>query len=272
MRSFVLLHTNDMHGRLSRSGAELIRDLKAAERNVLLVDAGDAVRAGNLGITLWGETVLDRMGDAGYDVMAAGNRETHLWGWAARAKTGRAQFPVLCANVAGPGAHAGQGVPVVPEAIRAYARDDILFRRSLVVRLPNGMRVALLGLTVPMVTRDMAASRVSQYLFHDPIEVARALVPVLTRQADMVVALTHLGLKRDRELALQVPGIQMIVGGHTHDLLGEPEYVNGTVILHAGCYARYVGRVEVTLENRRVSVRSRLIPLGRERGGTEPRP
>lgn len=271
MRSFVLLHTNDLHNRLAPEAAERIRACKAEERNVLLLDAGDAIRAGNLGVTPWGESIFDHMRTAGYDLMAAGNRETHLWGWAARAKTRRAPFPVLCANVSGPGAHAGQGEPVVPEALPSCAGDGVVFRRYVVVRLPNGLRVAVLGLTVPMVKAEMAASRVSQYLFQDPIETARALVPILSRQADMVLALTHIGLPADRELARQVPGIQIIVGGHSHDLLAEPERVNGTAILHAGCYGRHLGRAEVTLENRRAAVRYSLVPLQEERGGPEPR-
>ncbi|HEX2999039.1 MAG TPA: metallophosphatase [Armatimonadota bacterium] len=261
MHRLTLLYTNDMHNRLTPEATDQIQRLKAQEKNVLLLDAGDAVRAGNLGVTPWGESCLEMMGRAGYDVMTAGNRETHLWRWAVRAKTRQADFPVLCANVSGPGVVAGMGEAVVPEALRAYAADGVLYRRYVVVRLPNGLRVAILGLTVPMVTATMSTHRLSQYLFQDPIETAQALVPVLARQADMVLALTHLGLEADRELARRVPGIQMIVGGHSHELLQEPEVVNGTVILQAGCYAKYIGRAETVVENRRATVRASLLPL-----------
>lgn len=265
--SFTLLHTGDLHGRLTDAAAARIRQAKETAANVLLVDAGDALHAGNLGITPWGEAVLARMGHAGYDLMVAGNRETHLWQWAVRAKTGAAAFPILCANVVGRGAVDGPASALPPEALRAQVRPEVQYYWHLRVRLANGLTVAFFGLTVPMITATMPARRLSHYLFQDPIETARALVPTLSAQADVVIALTHLGLPADRALAASVPGIHLILGGHSHDLTEEPEQVNGVSILHAGAYAGYLGRAEVSLAGGRVVVRASRIPLlGRDEG------
>ncbi|HPT98874.1 MAG TPA: hypothetical protein PLU39_13485, partial [Armatimonadota bacterium] len=248
MPSLVLLHTNDMHGRLAAEAAARIRAEKSRDPNTLLVDAGDALRAGNLGVPLASETVLRHMNTAGYDLMAAGNRETHLWPWALRAKLRQAAFPVLCANVTGPGVAAGDPVARTPAELRALARSEALYRPYVIVRIPNNLRVGIFGLTVPMVTREMAARHFSSYLFRDPVETARDLVPLLARNADLVVGVLHLGLGRDCEIAREVPGIDLLVGGHTHDLLPEPVVVGRTVVLQAGSYARYLGRVEVSVE------------------------
>ncbi|MDH7570489.1 MAG: hypothetical protein QHJ73_12985, partial [Armatimonadota bacterium] len=57
--AFVIWHTNDLHNRLTDADARRLRDLKSAERGSLLLDAGDALRSGNLGIPWRGEGVLD---------------------------------------------------------------------------------------------------------------------------------------------------------------------------------------------------------------------
>ncbi|MBI3945263.1 MAG: metallophosphoesterase [Armatimonadetes bacterium] len=272
MRVLTLLHTSDMHHRLTAEAAERLRALKARETRALLVDAGDAIRAGNLGITPWGERALEWMRLAGYDAMAVGNRETHPWSRAVRAKVGRASFPVLCANVSGPGVAEGSFEAVPVGDLPCFGRDRALYRSHVLAQLPGGLRVALFGLTVPMVRGTSAARWVGAYRFADPLETARRLVPLLAPRADLVVALTHLGLERDRELARQVDGMDVIVGGHSHSLPDEPERVNGTMILHAGHYARFVGKAEISLESRPVSVRWTRVPLGEARGGTQPRP
>src|SRR5947209_20319383 len=62
-----------------------------------------------------------------------------------------------------------------------------------------------------------------------PIDIAKQLVPDLRKHADLVVAVTHDGIEEDEQMAREVPGIDVIVGGHSHTLLAEPRFVpNGT--------------------------------------------
>lgn len=271
MSTLTLLFTGDLHHRLRPELAERLRALKEKEANVLLLDAGDAIRAGNLGITPWGERVLAWMHQAGYDAMAVGNRETHLWEWTARAKVGRAPFPLLCANVTGPGVGEGSWEAMAPGNLPSVCQDGLLYRSHVIVRLPNRLRVALFGLTVPMVRDESAWRWLSAYRFTDPIQAARRFIPRLASHADLVVALSHLGLGADRELAHRVEGIHVIVGGHCHTRTEAPVWVNGTAILHAGYHARYVARAEIELGKQAISVRLTWIPLRRVRERRRPR-
>src|SRR5439155_17835571 len=110
----------------------------------------------------------------------------------------------------------------------------VLFERG-------GLRIAVFGLTVPMFTRKMWSQALCDYLFEDPLNTARDLVPALRQEADVVVALTHIGLKQDEALATTVPGIDLILGGHTHADLPEPARASGVPILHTTAYAFYAG-------------------------------
>jgi 2',3'-cyclic-nucleotide 2'-phosphodiesterase (5'-nucleotidase family) len=222
----VILHTNDFHNKLTPAQAGRLREMKNAAAGSLLLDAGDAIWAGNVFFRPGGEPILKLMNDAGYDAMALGNREFHFLAAGLRRKIGWAEFPVLCANVRPAG---GADLPV---------RSDITFERS-------GVRVVVFGLTAPMITKRMLSSKVSNYVFDDAIEAASRLVPKLRERADILVALTHIGLAADRQLASTVPGIDLIIGGHTHVILEKPEMVGRTAIVHSGWFARHVGRVEI---------------------------
>jgi len=252
MTTLHILHTNDFHNKLTECQAQTIGQVKAEWENVLLLDAGDAVKAGNLGVTLGGERILRLMTAAGYDAMTMGNRESHVVDALLRQKTSDAGFPILCANLRWR-EDRGETLPTVPHLVRT---------------LPNGLRVGVFGLTVPMVTAKMATRHASAFLWDNPLTVARSQIAQLRSQTDVVIALTHIGLREDERLAQAYPELDLIVGGHTHALLNEPKVVNGVPIVQAGGGRRldtYLGFVtlEWTAPGRTPRVTGRLELLAR---------
>ena len=79
MPDLTILHTNDLHGKLSDRAAERIAREKASFVNCLLLDAGDAVSSGNVYYRPGGEPVLARMSDLGYDAMALATGSSIFW-------------------------------------------------------------------------------------------------------------------------------------------------------------------------------------------------
>jgi 2',3'-cyclic-nucleotide 2'-phosphodiesterase (5'-nucleotidase family) len=257
---FTILHTNDFHNRLTCAQAARLTELrKALNGNGLLLDAGDAISSGNITFRPGGEPILDQMRRIGYDALTVGNREFHLSRYGFNRKLFRAKFPILCANVR----------PSRCQSPAEEARDEgcadhpIQNPKSKIQNPPicthllhigqgspvgsREWRIVVFGLTVPMITERMIERKVSAYLFDDPLETARQIVPQLRAgfRPDLLIALTHIGLDRDRELARAVPDIDLIVGGHTHDVLEQGERVGETLIVQAGSHGRYYGRVEV---------------------------
>jgi 2',3'-cyclic-nucleotide 2'-phosphodiesterase (5'-nucleotidase family) len=248
-----ILHTNDFHDRLSDSAAER---LAARKREIggdgLLLDAGDAGGAGNLTFHAGGEAILERMSTIGYDAMTVGNRDFHLTRVGFRCKLSRATFPILCANVyAAP-------MPTIAArtalALAAEPTEDVPVSRFL-VREQNGWRIVILGLTVPMITEQMLSRKVSAYVFETPLRCAQRLVPLLRERyaPDLLIALTHIGFTKDKELAAAVPGIDLIVGGHSHTVLEEGIRVNDTLIVQAGSRGSHIGLVKIEKRAGRMS-------------------
>ncbi len=71
----------------------------------------------------------------------------------------------------------------------------------------------------------------------------------VTPPATTLIALSHLGLHHDRILAARVPRLDLILGGHSHDTLPQPEVVAGVPIVHAGPYGTFASRTELSKDD-----------------------
>jgi 2',3'-cyclic-nucleotide 2'-phosphodiesterase (5'-nucleotidase family) len=238
MKPITIFHTSDLHNVLRPAAAEQLTALKRDHPGSLLFDSGDAVKAGNLGFSPTGEPTLRRMAEVGYEAMAMGNRESHPLHLPLAQKLKDATFPVLSANLL-----AQREAP--PEMVKPY----VIFARA-------GRRLAVFGLT-PQMTRPASAwARVTSFVFADPVQTARTLAPELKREADLVICLSHCGYKVDAILA-EVPGIDLVLGGHSHKLFVQQEGGKAMVV-HPGKFGSHVSHTE--LEDRE-HVTSELLAL-----------
>jgi 2',3'-cyclic-nucleotide 2'-phosphodiesterase (5'-nucleotidase family) len=294
-----LLHTNDVHSHLDplragegRSGGAAARAaLLARERAgapTLTLDAGDVFQGTPYYNYFHGVPDYRVMSYMRYDAVALGNHDLDSgpasWLLAMR----QSSFPVLSANVfvAAESAWAAP-LPEAPAALRAGARwiggDAVPNGARLkqlcepyLVRELGGRRIALLGLTTGELTRIVSRRRNVGVAVSDPVAVAAALTPELRRQADVVIVLSHLGVDDDRRLAARVPGIDLIVGGHSHTLLRSPLMVlnpanankyHGTAIVQAGSNGEWLGRTTLHFEGRALTgVTGRVLPVRPDAG------
>ena len=237
--ALTVIHTGDIHDCLGNAEAERLRELKREYPSALLLDSGDAIKAGNLGFRPSGEPVLGLMSDIGYDAMALGNRETHLWQAILERKIGMARFPVLCANL-----KTSQPCVVKP----------------FVILESYGIRAGIVGLTVPMITRSMWTRTLCDVLFESPVETAESICPEIRPEADILILLSHLGERRDREIA-ETGLFDLILGGHSHTVMSTPEKVGKTWLCHTGSHARHAGVWRMTRTNAGWDAEGSLHPL-----------
>jgi 5'-nucleotidase / UDP-sugar diphosphatase len=275
--SLTILHTNDLHSHLQGHYPEAdytpatlnddmtaggfariagqIRTYKtaalAAKRDVLLLDGGDFMM-GTL-FALAGTTAaaeLRFMQAVGYDAVAMGNHELD-WtpkGLAAilkAASTGadKITFPILASNLKfDPASPADDDL----EMLRAAG----VFPAKFVKVLPSGLKVGFFGLLGAQAQQFVPTARP---LTFDAIEVAATAMVADLRtndKVDLVIALSHSGIGsdgkgEDRELAKKVPGIDVIISGHTHETLDKPAVEGKTIIVTAGSYGQYLGSLDV---------------------------
>jgi 2',3'-cyclic-nucleotide 2'-phosphodiesterase (5'-nucleotidase family) len=123
----------------------------------------------------------------------------------------------------------------------------------------GGIKIGVFGLTA-MLTADYPQAASLQLV--DPILTAKNIVAELKDKCDFIIALTHIGYPPDLELAAKVPGIDVIIGGHSHTWLFEPtlvkkdctkkdsDWVGGTVVCQDGEWGKALGRLDLCLSQR----------------------
>lgn len=251
----VILHTNDIHGHLTSFPAgestmggfdRLIGQVRALREEhpgrVLWLDGGDTWHGTNLANLTLGESVVDLLGAGGLDAMVLGNHDFNYGQSVLRQLAEDAAFPVLSANV-------------VTEDGESLVAPTALFKAGEIA-------VGVLGLTTPDTPIATHPRNTLGLVFNDPIEVAREYVPRLQREADLVVVLSHLGHTQEVLLAETVPGIDVIVGGHSHTLLPSPVQVGDTLIVQANEWGKYLGVLQLTIDGGDViAYEGRLIPI-----------
>lgn len=260
--TFTILHTNDFHGRhtpfhavdgdatsqaedpgekdsytFSRAGrvggmahlATAVSQVRAqaGDEGVLLLHAGDTFSDDLLGNLTRGEAVIELMNSLGYDFMALGNHDFDYGPERTRALQTLARFPMRGANVI----DAKTGEPFLGDATLVLER--------------GGVRVGLLALGYNNTPWTASKKSTAGLKFENGIEVARRQLPALRERADVVVVVSHLGRVADRVLAREVPGIDVIVGGHSHDHIDPAEKIGNTWIVQSLSDAAEYGQVQV---------------------------
>ncbi|GAA6158557.1 bifunctional UDP-sugar hydrolase/5'-nucleotidase [Ruegeria sp. HU-ET01832] len=260
-----ILHTNDIHSRIesinkydSTCDAEDEAEgkcfggmarLKTAidgrrdalnGQNVLVLDAGDPFQGSLFYTTYKGAAEAEFMEAIGYDAMAVGNHEFDDGPEGLAAFIDAVSFPVISGNL--------------DLSSSAELKDRVQGHLVLDV---GGQKV---GIVSALATDTVDTSSPGKdVLFQDEIDSLTADVEALQAEGvDIVIALNHVGLAKDIEIAEKVPGLDLVVGGHSHTLLSNtqegaagsyPLMVGDVPVVQAYAYSKYLGEVTLTFDD-----------------------
>ena len=259
-----ILFTHDLHshflpdrvpktggGHATQGGYARLARLIGQEREKapgrsLLVDAGD-IAMGTLFHTEFREEAFELrlMGEMGYDAATLGNHDYEFLpaGLAAMLRTARSRggrLPLLVASNVVFSQNDPRDAPLKAAFMEYPVTPYAVLER-------NGIRIGLFGI----MGRDAADDNpfAAPVTFADIVERGKAVVDLLRNKekVDLVVCLSHAGTKavksrsEDEILAGKVPGIDVIVSGHSHTVLPEPIRIDRTIIVSAGSYGAYLG-------------------------------
>ncbi|HVT73676.1 MAG TPA: metallophosphoesterase [Lacunisphaera sp.] len=250
----LILHTNDLHDHL-RPGpgdqggmpwvAGYVAQVRAERSDVLVLDAGDVTEKGDLVAARSDHRMnYEALRRIGYDAVTIGNHDHDAGVAGLRAYEQALGQPLLCLNLVRP-----DGTPE--------------FTPSRVVQV-GALKVGIIGLIVPRPPEagglDFEAS-------------GRALAREAARlrgQVHLLIALCHEGSRNCARWSQMAPEVDVFVSGHTHELLPAPVTVPGTgaLIVQAGSYAQWVGRLELTIDldaRKVVGAAGTVVPLRHDR-------
>ncbi|MBI5666728.1 MAG: 5'-nucleotidase C-terminal domain-containing protein [Chloroflexi bacterium] len=152
-----------------------------------------------------------------------------------------------------------------PLAINCYdSQTGRLVFQPYLVRELGRLRVGIIGIMATIVDKTMPAHFSQGIRFTLGNEELPGVINRLRQdeKVDVVIVLSHLGFPQDMKLAQEVSGMDVLLSAHTHNRLYQPAVVNSTIIIQSGCHGSFVGRLDVEVENRRVTgFRHQLITV-----------
>ncbi|EOS8040265.1 metallophosphoesterase [Enterococcus hirae] len=251
MEKIVLLHTNDLHSHLE-NWPKIRRFIEQKKREnekkenttTITVDLGDFVdRWHPLSEATDGQANVELMNNVGYDAVTIGNNEgvgnakdqlNHLYD--------QANFDILLDNLF------DKHLLQPPKWAKKYK----------IIETPQQTKIGLLALTAPF---PLTYSP-NGWDIRNPYDILPELVEELRPKVDNLVLMSHLGIQDDRQIAQELPSIDVILGSHTHHLLIDGQIVNGVQLAAAGKYGQYVGEVHLTVDEHKniIQKSARAIP------------
>ncbi|WP_434288382.1 bifunctional metallophosphatase/5'-nucleotidase [Celeribacter sp. SCSIO 80788] len=259
-----ILHTNDLHSRiepitkydntcpeednaagecfggyarLATKVAEMRAELDG--ENVLLLDAGDQYQGSLMYTTYKGDVEAEMMDKIGYDVMALGNHEFDDGPEGTLKLIEHANFPVISGNL-------------------DVSQSNLLNGKvkNYVVLEVGGEKIGIISALA--VDTPETASPGPNVIFQDEADSLAADVAELEAEGvTKIIALTHVGVNKDLELAGEVAGIDAVVGGHSHTLFSNeiegamayPTMVGEVPVVSAYAYSKYLGHLVLTFDD-----------------------
>ena len=252
-----ILHTNDVHSRIepfpmdgSRNQglggvarrAALIKEIRAVEKNVLLLDAGDIFQGTPYFNLYGGEVEMKLMSAMGYDAGTMGNHDFDNGMEGFHKQLPHANFPIICSNY-----------DFSNTLLKGATRPYKIFNKQ-------GLKIGVFGIGIEL-KGLVAEKNYGETVYLDPVAKANEMASLLKNDldCDLVICLSHLGYSyksnkiSDQVLATQTSNIDLIIGGHTHTFMDVPEDVKNlsgdiTTVNQVGFAGINLGRVDYYFE------------------------
>ncbi|MGM0608142.1 MAG: bifunctional metallophosphatase/5'-nucleotidase [Candidatus Muiribacteriota bacterium] len=235
-----ILHINDLHGHLlqkadsegHQSGgispiAAKMNNIKSLHPDTIILDAGDFISGYLYANFDKGQTVLDIYKHVPFSALVVGNHELD-YGF-------NYMLDVL--------------EPISDKMITANVyQNEEHFYQPYIIRESGDLRVLIFGITTPDIERYTPGLEDIGVNVTQPVEEARRVISQNSDKADIFVMLSHCGFENDKELARQLPELDIIIGGHTHTLVKVPPVINNTIVTQAGSYGERLGYLRAAYE------------------------
>ncbi|WP_442582313.1 5'-nucleotidase C-terminal domain-containing protein [Mesorhizobium sp. ASY16-5R] len=278
-----ILHINDWHSRIESNNkyestcsaeeetkgecfggaARLITAIaqerdKLKDQNVVLLSAGDNFQGSLFYTTYKGKAEEEFLNQMGFDAMALGNHEFDDGEDALVPFIDNAKFPIL-------------GVNIKPNN-QSKANGKI---KPSVVLDVGGQKIGIIG-AVTTDTPEIASPGPNIQIEDDVANIAAEVKKLTDEGVDKIIALTHIGYPREMEMIAKIPGVDVVVGGHSHTLLSNkpedkaagpyPTWVDNpqgykVPVVQAASYSKVLGELQVTFDDAGVVKEARGDPI-----------
>ena len=232
-RKLRILHINDIHSRFEKLAKIATAIEKYKDSNSILLDAGDNadfMRIETEGTQ--GEISSVILNEIGFHARIFGNNEGFSGIENGKKIAESSNCEVLTCN------------------IYDIEGNKLNFLKDAVILEINNIKILLIGVTASSPSYN-GFYKLFNMITKDPVEeIHRVLSNYRYHEFNLIILISHLGLKFDKNIAKEFPSINIIIGGHSHDALKEPLLVNNTIICQTGKYGENLGILDIELNDK----------------------
>ena len=255
--SVTILFSSDMLGKIRSCGcteedsgglgrrATYTEKVREGTREVIVLDAGDVFSLDLSFTKKEAELAMESFNVIGVDVFTPGEIEFIFGLPFLKTVAENAEFEMIAANVVDP----STGLPVFG-------------KQYTVITLKGGLRVAVTGVLDETIQFPAYIDR-SAFEVRPAEQTLRKVIPLMKKDADFLVLLSHMGMERTRDLLGRIKDFDVVVTGHGRPMMKETDTVGKTLLLGTGGLGQYLGRIDMELSpSRKMEYgRMRLVPL-----------
>jgi 5'-nucleotidase / UDP-sugar diphosphatase len=247
IKKISILHWNDLHARnmpytVSRKNPDTTYFVGGISNvlgyinflrddNTIVLNGGDDYQGSPISSITRGFSQIELLNLFPLDAFVIGNHEFDYGQFALDSALMMANFDYLSANV-------------------FFNPKNSTFGKPFIIREVNGIKTGIIGLTALDLETLVLPQNISEIRMLNTDSVVAAGIDFLKKEnCNLIILLTHIGVDNDKKLAEKFyKDVDVIVGGHTHSPLFEPVIQNGVIIVQAGSYARWVGKLDLEVD------------------------
>jgi 5'-nucleotidase len=247
-QTIYIYHTNDVHShfenwpKIVKFLQERRNEHKLIKETMLLFDIGDFIdRFHPITEATRGKANVQLLNELHYDAITIGNNEGITLNYEELNELyEEARFSILVANLF-------QQDGKRPAWLQPYE----------IISISDTFSIGIIGVTVHFTK----FYELLGWTIVSPFDILNEIVAEVRKQANVVVLLSHLGINDDELVAQTVPGIDIILGAHTHHVLPSGKWVNNTLLCGAGKYGQYIGAVKLHIDEKKLTTEASVIDI-----------
>ena len=209
--------------------AYYLDSLKALNPNTIVLCAGDEFTGDPLSSLTSGRAQIEILNYLKPDIFELGNHEFDYGIENLKKDIEVAQFPVICANL-------------------VYKKNNELFVQPYIIMNRGKLKITFIGLITEGLEKMLKQSEELKVL--DAESTLTFYMNELEEKTDLQILVSHMGVQKDKSIAKNIEGLELIIGGHSHTTIFKPFKINNTLICQAGSRGEYIGELELFLNSK----------------------
>ncbi|WP_240733008.1 bifunctional UDP-sugar hydrolase/5'-nucleotidase [Jeotgalibacillus sp. S-D1] len=229
-----IIHTNDLHGRIQHNAelgelglakvGTIVDTVKEKNPNALLFDMGDTLHGTAVVNNFQGLPAIEALNALEYDAMVPGNHDFNFGNEYLLEAAENMDLPVISGNI---------------------LKDGKPFLDQYTIVQRGGKSYGIIGMTATDTAVKTSPKNIVGITFQDEVKRTQELVNKIKDDVDHVILLSHSGLETDENIANQVKGVDLILGGHSHDTVETPKKYRNSYMTQAFEYGKALGHTNL---------------------------